>query len=688
MRTPHHGHVRTHSSVSPAFSVLWVLTVLTILSVLPLAAQQKRPIGIDEYIALRTLGDPQLSPDGGRVVFTVSTASLQDNRATSKLWLADLSNGRTLQLTSGAGSDRSPHWAPDGKSLFFISSRDGSAQIWRLPLSGGEAEKLSSVRTGVSDFLLAPDGATFYFTSDVKWPDSIEIDRRNGPYPTDAKIWTELMYRHWNEWRVGIRSHLFRLTYPDGVVTDLTPFDKDVPPLALGGRDIAISPANTELAIVYNPDSVEATSTNNDVFLMGLDGEGRQPITTSKANDNSPTYSPDSRYVAYLAMSVPGFEADRQEIMLFERASGKRIPLTPDWPLSVSAITWLPDSKAILAEVEERGEHVFYQIEVSGRKRTRLIGGGFNTALQVSPSGDRLVYLHSSATHPLEVWTARSDGKEARAVTHIHDDQFAALDIRPLEKFGFIGALGDSVSGWLMKPPGFDSTRRYPLVYLIHGGPQGAWLDQWHGRWNYALFAARGYVVAAVNFHGSTGYGQTFTNSISRHWGDLPYVDLMKGLDAISARPYVDPTRLGAAGASYGGYMVYWMAGHTDRFKVLVAHDGVYNNLSMAGSTEELWFPDHEFGGTMIDSPGRAVMEMWSPVNAVAQWKTPMLIVHSQNDYRIELSEGLQAFTALKLLGVPAKFLYFPDEDHWVNRPRNRRIWWNTVLDWLDQYLK
>lgn len=668
-----------------------LLSALTVLSTLPaplLAQQQKRAIRVDEYVALKTVGDPQLSPDGQRVAYTITTTSLTDNRGVSKIWFADLNSGRTSQLTSGPGSDRSPRWAPDGKSVIFISSRDGGPQLWRLSLEGGEAVKLSNFPAGVNDFIMAPDGNTFYFTSDIRWPDSTEIDRRNGPYPTDAKIWTDLFYRHWNEWRVGIRSHLFRLDAADGSIADITQIDRDVPPLALGGRDIAISPANTELAIVYNPDSVVATSTNNDVFLMGIDGEGRQPITTSTANDNSPVYSPDGRTIAYLAMRVPGFEADRQEIMLYERASNRRIPLTPDWDLSVGAINWSPDSRALFAEVEERGEHVIYRIEVNGGKRTRIISGGFNTSLQLAARGDRMVFLHSSATHPLEVWTARTDGKEARAVTHVHDEQFAALDIRPAERFAFIGALGDSVHGWLMKPPGFDSTKRYPLVYLIHGGPQGAWLDQWHSRWNYALFASRGYVVAAVNFHGSTGYGQKFTDAISRHWGDIPYEDLMKGLDYVASLPYVDPTRLGAAGASYGGYMVYWMAGHTDRFKVLVAHDGVYNTLSMAGSTEELWFPEHEFGGEMIDTPGRANMELWSPVNAVAQWKTPMLIVHSQKDYRIELSEGLQAFTALKLLGVPAKFLYFPDEDHFVTRPRNRRLWWNTVLDWLDQYLK
>jgi dipeptidyl aminopeptidase/acylaminoacyl peptidase len=262
----------------------------------------------------------------------------------------------------------------------------------------------------------------------------------------------------------------------------------------------------------------------------------------------------------------------------------------------------------------------------------------------------------------------------------------AALDVRPLESFGFVGALGDSVFGWLLKPPGFDPAKKYPLVYLIHGGPQGAWHDEWHSRWNYQMFASRGYVVAAVNFHGSTGYGQKFTDAISQHWGDYPFEDLMKGLDVVARLPYVDSTRMGAAGASYGGYMVYWLAGHTNRFKVLVDHDGVFNPASMYGTTEELWFVEWEFGGSMYAN--RALYEKWSPLAFASSWRTPMLIVHSQLDYRVDLSEGYQAFTALRKLGVPAKFLYFPDEGHWVGRPRNRRIWWGTVLDWLDQHLK
>jgi dipeptidyl aminopeptidase/acylaminoacyl peptidase len=299
-----------------------------------------------------------------------------------------------------------------------------------------------------------------------------------------------------------------------------------------------------------------------------------------------------------------------------------------------------------------------------------------------------MTFLRSTANRPPEVWTVGIDGKNPRPVTRVNDARMDGYDIPPAESFGFVGAQGDSVFGWLIKPPGFDPIRRYPLLYLVHGGPQGAWLDQWHGRWNYATFAARGYLVAAVNFHGSTGYGQAFTNSISRNWGGLPYDDLMKGLDVVTRYPFVDSTRMGAAGASYGGYMIYWMAGHTNRFRALVAHDGIFNPLSMAGTTEEQWFPIWEFGGSQLTPAARAIMEKWSPANFIANWTTPMLVVHSQNDFRVDVSEGLQAFTALRLKRIPGKFLYFPDEDHFVAKPRNRRLWWSTVLDWFDQYLK
>jgi dipeptidyl aminopeptidase/acylaminoacyl peptidase len=315
------------------------------------------------------------------------------------------------------------------------------------------------------------------------------------------------------------------------------------------------------------------------------------------------------------------------------------------------------------------------------------MSGGTITGAQFL-AADRIVFLRQQANRAPEVYTATVDGRDLRQLTHVNDGRFAALDLEPAESFGFVGAQGDSVFGWLVKPPHFDPRKRYPLIYLVHGGPQGSWLDNWHARWNYAMFAARGYAVAAVNFHGSTGYGQPFTNSISRNWGSLPYTDLMQGINVLARLPWVDSTRMAAAGGSYGGYMVYWMAGHTKRFKALIAHDGIYNPLSMSGTTEEQWFPIWEFGGTPDTPTARAIMERWSPANYTKHWSTPMLIVHSQNDFRVDISEGLQAFTALKLRKIPAKFLYFPDEDHFVTRPRNRRVWWGTLLDWADQYLQ
>jgi dipeptidyl aminopeptidase/acylaminoacyl peptidase len=449
-----------------------------------------------------------------------------------------------------------------------------------------------------------------------------------------------------------------------------------------------MSAPGTELAIVFNPDSNVATSTNNDVYVVGPDGSGRQAITNNPANDNSPAYSPNSRYIAYLAMAIPGFEADRQQIWLYERATGRRSALASDWDASVGTIVWTNDSRSIIAEVEEKGEHVLYRVDVPGGQRTRLVSGGLNSNLAIPRQADLLVFLRQSANHPAEVYLSNLDGGDLRQLTHVNDEAVDKLALTSLETFWFTGAMGDSIHGWLMKPPGFDSRKRYPVAYLIHGGPQSSWVNNWHARWNYAMFAARGYVVAAVNFHGSTGYGQSFTNSISRHWGDYPFDDLMKGADYVASLPYVDSTRMSALGASYGGYMIYWMAGHTNRFRTLVAHDGIYNNVSMAGSTEELWFPLHEFGGSQFSQAARATMEKWSPANYISNWVTPMLIVHSQQDFRVDPSEGMQAFTALRLRGIPGKFLYFPDEGHWVLKPRNRRLWWGTVLDWMDQYLK
>jgi dipeptidyl aminopeptidase/acylaminoacyl peptidase len=651
------------------------------------ALTQRRALTIDDYLALTAVGDPQLSPDGKWVAYAVTDNSLKDNRGTTRIWLADVATGQTHQVTAGPGSDRQPRWSPDGRTLAFVSTRQNGPQLWILPIGGGEARRVTSLPDGVFDPLWLPDGQGLVVTSDIKWPAEQEIDRRNGEYPTEARLWTELLWRHWDDWRAGKRQHLFRVTLADNAAKDITPVDHDVPTIATSGDgDVAVAPDGKEIAVAMHGDSTVADNTNVDIYGMGPDGAAMRGLTTGRGADNTPRYSPDGRWLAYLSLERPGFEADRARLMLLRRPGDRTegasaLEATAGWTLSVSAYTWCPDSKCVYAVVEERGRELLYRIDVPSFHRAAVAsGGGVNTNVSVAPDGKTLVYLHQSGTQPAEVWAG------GRQLTHHTDPAVAQLDLRPLEDYGFVGALGDSVHGWILKPPGFDPTRRYPLVYLVHGGPQGAWDDNWHSRWNYQLFAARGYVVAAVNFHGSTGYGQAFTDAISQHWGDYPFQDLMKGLDAVARLPYVDSTRMGAAGASYGGYMIYWLAGHTNRFKVLVAHDGVFNPASMAGTTEELWFVDWEFGGTPYTN--RALYEKWSPLNSVQNWKTPILIVHSQLDYRVDLSEGYQAFTAARVSGIPAKFLYFPDEGHWVIRPRNRRLWWGTVLDWLDQYLR
>lgn len=649
---------------------------------------QKRAITFDDFIALKAVSDAQLSPDGKWVAYTVSTPSLQDNRNVARVWVAEVATGKARQLTGapGGGADRQPRWSPDGRTLAFISTRDSGAQVWVLPIAGGDARKVSHLPDGASDPVWLPDGSGVLVVSDIKWPVDQEIDQRNGDYPTEARIWTGLMWRHWDDFRAGKRQHLFRVDIATGKGTDLTPVDHDVPTIATGGDgDVAVSRGG--ILVAMHGDSTVADNTNVDLYLVELDGSGLKRITTSPGADNTPRFSPDGRYISYLSMERAGFEADRQRLML---APGllvggswqNGVDVTMGWNLSIGSYTWCPNSKCIYAVVEERGRDNIYRIDIPGYKRTRVVSGGVNTGVQVGPDNKTLAYLHQSNTQPPEVWVF---GKAARALSHHTDSAVATLDLPPLEEFGFVGALGDSVFGWTQKPPGFDAARKYPLVYLIHGGPQGAWIDSWGPRWNNQMFASRGWVVAEVNFHGSTGYGQKFTDAISQHWGDYPYEDVMKGVDAVARLPYVDSTRMGAAGASYGGYMVYWIAGHTNRFKVLVDHDGVFNTASMAGSTEELWFTDWEFGGPLYSK--RELYEKWSPMNHVSDWKTPILIVHSQLDYRVDLSEGYQAFTAAKRMGVEAKFLYFPDEGHWVLRPRNRRIWWGTVLDWLEVHL-
>jgi dipeptidyl aminopeptidase/acylaminoacyl peptidase len=509
-----------------------------------------------------------------------------------------------------------------------------------------------------------------------------------------------------------------------GSYRDLTPGDYDAPVFSLGGQDdYAFSREGQEICYASNHDKNPAASTNNDLWIVpvnavtghvGTAASAVQVLAQTKnitadnpASDSSPLYSPDGRYIAYRAQQRPGYESDRFRLMLYDRKTGEKKNLTEDVDRWVGTFTWSPDSSHLYFSIEQRGSSLLVRVNASGGKLFPLTLG-FDDDVLVLPDGKRIVFTRMSLKAPTEIFLARL-GKSAAevapgkggctsfiegegvcvgevALTHMNDSLLSTVAMSPLESFLFPGANGDEVEGFLVKPPNFDPTKKYPVKFLIHGGPQGAWGDDWSYRWNPELFAADGYVVIMINFHGSTGYGQKFIDAINGDWGGAPYEDLMKGLDyAEKTYPFIDKDRECALGASYGGYAINWILGHTDRFKCLVSHDGMFNAESAWGTTEELWFNDWEFKGTPYDN--RASYEKWSPHQYAKNFKTPTLVIHGQRDYRLDVSEGFQLFTTLQMEGVPSKMLYFPDEGHWVLKPQNSRLWYKTVNEWVDQWV-
>ena len=505
-----------------------------------------------------------------------------------------------------------------------------------------------------------------------------------------GRLFDHLLIRHWNAWSDGTRSHVFVIPAAGGTAVDITPGDFDVPPIALGGaQDYAFSPDGAEIAFVRNvdPEFLLGLGTNNDIFVTGIAGGVAQKLTTNKANDHSPSYSPDGRFLAYLAMARPGFEADKLSLMLFDRQAAATVNLTGSLDYSVGAFLWAPGGAALYFDAEEKGRTAVFRLTPATKKIERILDGHSVSSLALSTDGRPLYFLKQALHRPNDVWSLDLKTKTLAQLTKVNADLLAGLDMNPAEEFWYDGAAGDKVHGFLLKPPAFDPSKKYPLLMLIHGGPQGSFGDDFHYRWNAQMFAAAGYVTAMVNFHGSTGYGQAFTDSISGDWGGKPYQDILKAVGFLHGTyPFIDMNRLGAAGASYGGYMSDWIEGQTDIFDCLVSHDGVFDLRSMYGATEELWFPEWDYHGTPWTSPEQYTK--WSPSMYVKNFKTPCLVIHSANDFRVPLEQGLQFFTSLQRMGVPSKLLYFPDEDHFISKPQNAELWWKTIHDWLATYLK
>ena len=656
----------------------------------------KHPITFDDLIQMHRISDAQVSPDGRWVAYTVTTPDAEANRNAGNIWIVPTAGGDALQMTQ-SGKDNSPAWSPDGKTIAFLSSRSGDSQAYLLSMDGGEAHALTKLSTGADIVKWSPDGKTIAFTSFV-YPDckddacNEKRDEEKEKDKVKARVYEQLLYRHWTHWFEGKRSHLF-VTAADGSgePKDLTAgANYDVPPDERGGpEDINFSPDSKEICFTAVTDRVEAISTNGDLFTVPVAGGEIKQITTRKGFDGNPVYSPDGKYIAYHSQVTPEYESDRWRVMLYDRATGKSEDLTAAFDRSPQELAWSPDSKTIYFLAENETLQPIYAIAARVGAEPKKLINGFNGPVSISGDGKTLVFTRSSLTAPAEVFAAPSDGTSMRQLTHANDTILAELEMNPAENFWFTGAEGTRVEAMLIRPPNFDAKKKYPLLVLLHGGPQTMWSNSWGYRWNEQVFAAPGYVALLINRRGSTGYGQKFTDEITNDWGGKAYVDVMDGVDAAIAKyPFIDGTRMAAAGGSYGGYLADWIDAHTGRFKAIISHAGVYDKVSMY-ATEELWFEEHDMQGTPWTNPES--YHKWAPATyagKLGEYKTPTLVICGERDFRVPYTQSLEFFNSLQRQDVPSKLVVFPDEGHWILKPQNSKFWYKTFADWLEKYLK
>ena len=659
------------------------------------------PFTVEDLVLLKRISDPRLSPDGRRVAFVQRETDLDANKGRTSLWLLDLTPGTAppRRLTDVKANDSSPRWSPDSRTLYFLSTRSGSSQVWRLALSGGEAQRVTDYPLEVGALEVSSRGDLLALSMEV-FPDCATLEctreRLSGRASDKAtgRTYERLFIRHWDTWSNGTRSHLFTAQLvPAGAgaapIDVSKGFDADIPGKPFGGdEDFAFSPDGKSLVFSARiAGRTEPWSTNFDLFQAPVDGSAApENLTASnRAWDAQPVFLANGD-LAWLAQERPGFEADRFHIMLKDAHTGAVRSLTGSWDRSVHQLGATPDGKTLLASVDELGQAALYRVDPKSGAPVRLVSRGSVEAF--SAGRERVVFARADLGGPAELYSVALRAGEPVRLTDANRELIAGRRMGAFEQFTFRGWNDETVYGYLVKPYGFEPGRRYPIAFVVHGGPQVSFGNLWTYRWNAQVLAGGGYAVVMIDFHGTPGYGQAFTDSISRDWGGKPLIDLQKGLAAaIEKYPWLDGERACALGASYGGFMMNWIEGNwPDRFRCIVNHDGVFDQRMMYYATEELWFPEWELGGPQYENPQG--YEALNPVDLVSQWKTPMLVIHGEQDFRIPYPQGLAAFTALQRRGIESKLLIFPDENHWVLKPADSILWYHTVLGWLDAHLK
>jgi dipeptidyl aminopeptidase/acylaminoacyl peptidase len=673
---------------------LAVLLAALVLSSM-VAAQGQRAMTVDDLITAVRVSDPQISPDGRSIAYVRTTTDLVSGRRNGDIYVLPADGATAARgLVVGPQTDSSPRFSPDGQTLAFISTRDaGSPQVYVIPVAGGEATRVTNVADGVQPpLVLSPDGRRVAFVSDV-YPDcrDDECNRKRSEEetksPVQARRLTRLMFRHWNEWRNTRRHHVLVTELATGTTRDVTPGDYDAPPHNYEDASLAFSADSRYIAFVSKregPDR-EAWSTNSDVWLVPVDGGELRKVTANPAADDHPLFTRDGKSLLVRGQRRAGFEADRWYLDVYDLQSGARRTVFESPDLSIDEFVLSGDGTTVWFTAGDRGRISLFTIPLAGGVARKVTDGGAVSSIAALADGG-VAYVKSRLTHPPDVYRASRDGAE-RQLTAENDAWLGAVAMPAPESATVTGADRTPVQYWLLRPPNFDPARRYPTVFLIHGGPQGAFNDAWSTRWNPALWAAQGWVIAAPNPRGSTGFGQRFVDEISQDWGGKVMTDIDAVVQAVAKLPFVDPNRFGIAGASYGGYAVNWLIGHSNRFKAAVSHDGVFNLESMALASEELWFPEWEFGGPAWSPKARENFARWSPHLYADRMRTATLVITNELDFRVPVDQGLQLLTALRRNGVPSEGLVFPDEGHWVLKALNSKRWHEAVFDWMNRFL-